>query len=433
MDDPGRTHAGSGSSVSPPAEIGTGDFSRWVSDGFRRVEGPESGEAGDGDDEAAVDCRAAATLLLRPWVQGDEGAGAIANLARWTSAHVINHLARGRGRPISWQWRLMTVAWVMEQCGIHTLVSSSRQEALAHIEALGSLPAASRALPFVGWTAGRATTVPGVNIPGMRHRNPLIFDTAGGHRGGAAERLLERVARRIEDSSGGSRACRETEVTEGGQGDGGHGDVDVDGSTCAREGSGGCGSRNEAVVGAGGRMRADRDGVEQEGERTRCPDGDDAPEYAVGAGNPAPCEPPYSGTPTGAARSGELRGELQRGPEAPLGRKRGSSPASGRGAELRAVKRCLDNGPEWNARGNDCGASKRAGCVYLLSLFDGVGTAMLAMVELFAALGCQDRFAGGWFAETEGHFAGPVAKHWAARGRRGGPHFDRVAGDVGLA
>ena len=264
----------------------------------------------------------------------------------------------------------------------------------------------------------------------MRHRNPLIFDTAGGHRGGAAERLLERVVRRIEDSSGGSRSCREP---EGGQGDGGPGDVDMDGNTAAREGSGGprsCGSRDEAAVGAGSRMRADRAGVEQEGERTRRPDGDDAPGYAGGAGNPAPCEPPYSGTPTGTARSGELRGDLQRGPETPLGRKRGSSPASERGAELRAVKRCPDDGPEWNARGNDCGASRRTGRVYLLSLFDGVGTAMLSMVELFAALGCQDRFAGGWFAETEDHPASPIPKHWAARGKRGGPHFDRVAGDV---
>ena len=55
---------------------------------------------------------------------------------------------------------------------------------------------------------------------------------------------------------------------------------------------------------------------------------------------------------------------------------------------------------------------------------------MLAMVELFAALGCQGRFAGGWFAEAEDHLAIPVAKYWADRGRQGGPRFERGAGDV---
>ena len=63
-------------------------------------------------------------------------------------------------------------------------------------------------------------------------------------------------------------------------------------------------------------------------------------------------------------------------------------------------------------------------------MFDGVGTAMLAMVELFAALGCQDRFAGGWFAEEEDHLAVPVARYWADRGKQGGPRFERVAGDA---
>ena len=424
VDDPGRTPADSGSAVPPPAETGAGGFGRCVSDGLRRIEGPESSGAGDGDEEVAVDCRAAAALLLRPWTQGEEGTGAIAALARWILAHVSNHLARGRGRPVSWQWRLMTVAWVMLQCGIHTLISSNRQEALAHIEALGFFAAASRALPFVGWATGRATTVPGVKIPGMRHRNPLIFDTAIAHRGGAAERLLERVVRNIEDSNGGSRARREP---DGGQDDGEPGDVDMGGSTAAREGSGvtATAGRRRSVRGLSGRT-----GEDQKDDRAGRPNGDDDPGYAGGAGGSAPCEPPYSGMPTGAAQSGELRGDLQRGPGASLGRKRGSSPAAEREVELRAVKRCLDDGPEWSARGDDRGPNKRAGRVYLLSLFDAVGTTMLAMVELFAAMGCQDRFAGGWFAEAEDHLASPLAKHWAARSRQGGLYFDRVGGDL---
>ena len=187
VDDPGRSHADSGGTDPPPAGASTGDLGRWIGDGLKRVEDPAGGQAGGDDDEAMAECRAAAALLLRPWIQGESGAGAISALARWIPAHVGHHLARGRGRPISWQWtwqwRLMTIAWMMEQCGIGTLVETNRQVALAHIEALGLLAAASRALPFVGWATGRASATPGVSILGMRHRNPLIFDTAGGHRG----------------------------------------------------------------------------------------------------------------------------------------------------------------------------------------------------------------------------------------------------------
>ena len=159
-------------------------------------------------------------------------------------------------------------------------------------------------------------------------------------------------------------------------------------------------------------------------------DPDDAREYAADVGNPVPCGPPYSGTPTDDARSGELRADLQQGSGPLLGRKRGSSPVSEREAELRPVRRCLDSGPESGARSDGGGRGRGTGRVHLLSLLDGVGTAMLAMVELFAALGCQDRFAGGWFAEREDHLAVPVARYWADRGRQGGPCFERVAGDV---
>ena len=83
VDDPGRTHAGSGSPDPPPAETSMGDLGRWVNDGFRRIEGPADDQVGDGGDEVAADCRAAASLLLRPWIQGDGGTGAIAALAQW--------------------------------------------------------------------------------------------------------------------------------------------------------------------------------------------------------------------------------------------------------------------------------------------------------------------------------------------------------------
>ena len=370
---------------------------------------------------------AAAAHLLRPWAADGEGTGAIAALALWIPAHVSNHLARGRGRPISWQWRLMTVAWVMEQCGIHTLVGNNRQEALAHIEALGLLAAASRALPFVGWATGRATTTPGVNLPGMRHRNPLIFDTACAHRGGAAERLLDRDVQRIEIRNGGSRVHEEPDGDrEGGE----PGDVDMSESTTVREDSGEHGNCGEVLIGAEIRKHSGHPDEDQKDDHAGHPDGVDGPGYASGTRGPAPCEPPYSGTPTGAAQSGELRDDLRRGQGASHGRKRGSSPAAERETELRAVRRCFDDGPEWSAHSNERGPSTGAGRVYLLSLFDGVGTAMIAMVKLFAALGCQDRFAGGWFAESEDHLASSVAKHWAARRRQGGPSFDRVAGDA---
>ena len=166
---------------------------------------------------------------------------------------------------------------------------------------------------------------------------------------------------------------------------------------------------------------------------TSRPDGANNPGYAGGTGSPCPCacEPPYSGTPTGAAQSDELREDLQLDRGAPHGRKRDGSPTNGQQElELRAVRRCFDGGPEWSVHANEGRRDDRSRRVYLLSLFDGVGAAMLAMVELFAALGCQGRFAGGWFAESEDHLANPVARHWANRRGQGGPSYERVAGDV---
>ena len=154
------------------------------------------------------------------------------------------------------------------------------------------------------------------------------------------------------------------------------------------------------------------------------------PRYAGGTGSPCPCESPYSGTPTGAAQSDELRGDLQQGRGAPHGRKRDGSPATGQESEFRAVRMCFDGGPEWSVHTSECRRDDRARLVYLLSLSDGVGTAMLAMVEPFTAPGCQDRFEGGWFAESEDHLASPVARHWADRRGQGGPSYERVAGEV---
>ena len=353
VDDPGRSHAASGSADPPPAETSAGDVGRWVNDGLRRVEGPTGDQAGGDDDETVAECRAAAALLLRPWIRSDDGTGAIATIAGWIPAHVRHHLARGRGRPISWQGKLMTIAWMMEQCGIHALVGTNRQAALAHIEALGLLAAASRSLPFVGWATGRASATPGVNIPGMRHRNPLIFDTAGGHRGGDAERLLERVVKRIEGRSVGRRADGGSESDRG---DPGRDDVNMScGDTTADDGRGGDGSHAATASGGEGGVHDELPGAERGDERNGRADPDDAREYAADEGNPVPCGPPYSGTPTGDARSGELRADLQQGSGPPLGRKRGSSPGSEREAELRPVRKCVDSGPEWGARSDGGG------------------------------------------------------------------------------
>ena len=230
VDDPGRTHAGSGSPDPPPAETSTGDLGRWVNDGFRRIEGPADGQAGDGGVEVAADCPSPATVdSWRRRYGGHRRPGAVDSCPREQPPR------EGAG---SADLLAMAIAWAMEQCGIHTLVNSNRQVALAHIEALGFLAAAGRALPFVGWATRRASAAPGVNIPGMRHRNPLIFDTAGGHRGGDAERLLEPVVRRIESSGDSHRAC---EGPGGDRDDRGREDVNMTSEgAAAREGRGGC-------------------------------------------------------------------------------------------------------------------------------------------------------------------------------------------------
>ena len=305
---------------------------------------------------------------------------------------------------------------------------------MAHIEALGLLAAAGRALPFVGWASGRATATPGVNIPGMRHRNPLIFDTARGHRGGDAERLLESVVKRIGDQLDEQRADG---GAFGGRGGPGPDDVDMhcEGTAANRDGGGDAG-RRAAPGGVDDGSRCQSDGAGHEGLPNGCAGADASHGYAADDGASGPQGPPYSGTPTGDARSAELRAGLQRTPEPPAtpepppGRKRGGSPEGGQEEVPRPVRRCLDREPGWGAPGGHETGGTGGGRVHLLSLFDGVGTAMVAMVELFAAMGCPGKFAGGWFAEKEDHLAVPVAKYWADRRGNGTPRFERVAGDV---
>ena len=425
----GPAHApGTDGGLGPPTrEPAAGGLNQWIADGLARIGAPSDERSVCDDAETADECRAAAALLIRPWLQGGRGENAIAAFARWIITHVQHHLGRGRGRPTSWQWRLTTIAWVMERCGIHELAGSSRQTALAHIEALGLLAAASRSLPFVGWITGRASLTPGANIPGMRHRNPLIFDSAGGHRGGDAERQLERVVRRIEGRE------RETEEERAAAGDGGErgtGDVTMGATPAGDERDH---VANSPDVDRGGGEEYPPGGptaTETEGGHQDGPGPEDAHGYTGGAGPSGLHDQPYGGTPTGDTRSGELRACLQRDAGPPQGRKRNEPAACSAADAGRAVRRCLDFGPAWGVLGGDGRGGGKGRRVHLLSLFDGVGTAMLAMVELFTVLGCRDRLAGGWFSEIDDRLAVPVARHWAERREAGGPPFERVAGDV---
>ena len=205
----------------------------------------------------------------------------------------------------------------------------------------------------------------------MRHRNPLIFDTAWGHRGGDAERLLERVVKRIGDQLGGRRADG---GATGDQGDPGRDDVNMSGEDTAADRGRGADVGHAATTGGGDDGARDKAGEAGPGsvphERA---DADAGLGYAAGGGDSGPREPPYSGTPTGDARSGELRADLQRASEPPLGRKRGGSPASGREAGPRPVRRCLDREPEWGTQSDHESGGGGGGRVHLLSLFDGVG------------------------------------------------------------
>ena len=182
----------------------------------------------------------------------------------------------------------------------------------------------------------------------------------------------------------------------GDQGDLGRGDVNMSGGDTAADRGRGADVGHATATGGGDDGSRDRAGGAGPGSVPHGrADADADLEYAAGGEDSGPRGPPYSGTPTGDARSGELRADLQRASEPPLGRKRGGSPASGQEAGLRPVRRCLDREPEWGSQGDREPGEGGGGCVHLLSLFDGLGAAMVAMVELFAAMGCPGRFAGG--------------------------------------
>ena len=262
----------------------------------------------------------------------------------------------------------------------------------------------------------------------MRHRNPLIFDSAGGHRGGDAERLLEKVVSRIE-----GRGVERAEGQTAAGGGSGHdaGDVTMSGAAAADDGRGHVASGPDAP--RGGRSGSPRDeptAPGAEGGRHDDTGPADTHDYTGGAGPSGLHDQPYGGTPTGETRSGELRAGLLRGAGTTQRRKRNEPAAGSETGSGRTVRRCLDYGPTWDDLGGNDGGGRKGKRVHLLSLFDGVGTAMLAMVELFTVLGCRDRLAGGWFSEIDDQLAVPVAKYWAERSEAGGPPFERVAGDV---
>ena len=259
-------------------------------------------------------------------------------------------------------------------------VGTNRQAALAHIDALGLLAAAGRALPFVGWASGRATATPGVNIPGMRHRNPLIFDTAQRHRGGDAERLPEGVVKRISDRLDGQRADGGAFGARDAPGPD-DADMHCDGAATNRDEGDGTG-RKAAPGGVGDGSACQSGGAGHGGPANGCANASASHGYAADGGTSGLRGPPYSGTPTGGARSAEMGAGLRRTPEPPATpehprrRKRGGSPGGEREEVLRPVRRCLDREPEWDATGEHGTGGAGGGRVYLLSLFDGVGTAM---------------------------------------------------------
>eukprot|EP00972_Heterocapsa_arctica_P014105 2078590-Heterocapsa_arctica.AAC.1 len=84
--------------------------------------------------------------------------------------------------------------------------------------------------------------------------------------------------------------------------------------------------------------------------------------------------------------------------------------------ETTAPSRSVDAGPP--------GSSEQRS-VYLLSLFDGVGTAMVALDTFFRTYH-PGLLAGGWFAEIRDELALPTAHHWAASHAAGGPFFEHA-------
>eukprot|EP00974_Lingulodinium_polyedra_P022855 2206202-Lingulodinium_polyedra.AAC.1 len=61
----------------------------------------------------------------------------------------------------------------------------------------------------------------------------------------------------------------------------------------------------------------------------------------------------------------------------------------------------------------DGGAGLAQRKVVLLSLFDGMGTARLALDDTLRALRCSRAWAGRFFAETDGRLGDAVQDAWA--------------------
>ncbi len=137
--------------------------------------GPRSGESGM-DDSAHPDAafvtaqRVVAAFVRLPT------ASLARRLARWLREHVAGVIAGGM--PAAWQWRVVLLAWTMEQAGICELYGSDPDCAANLVAEAGFNAAALRQLPFRGWREGRAGCLPGVTFPGMRAGRPQHFGRA---------------------------------------------------------------------------------------------------------------------------------------------------------------------------------------------------------------------------------------------------------------
>ena len=258
----------------------------------------------------------------------------------------------------------------------------------------------------------------------MRCRKPGFFDGSDAQRGGDAGRALARVVEILE-----ARALAADDDRQ---------DPDRDGDRCDR-------METDAAEHEDGRTEHHRvpaqEGAGHDMEDVGPPqamgqEGDVGSPRGGGRGtrdaygDVAAGEAPYGRSPSGVVQHDGAHDGRPEGATARGHKRGGDGRDTGGCIAPPTVRKCLDTAPEW--RHGALGAAKDGprSKVRLLSLFDGVGTAMLVVSELFTHMACVDSLARVWFVEREDHLAAPVAKHWADRGARGGPRFGRAAADV---
>ena len=318
---------------------------------------------------------------------------AAACLADWAARHT-RAVARGGDQVPDCQWEVLIAYWAMENAGIADLYPRSRVQAEDLVAQAGFSARAARQGPCVAWQHGRGVMRPGVRIPGHSSARPALFT-----------RTALRLTAATKSALGEAASCEERGHHTAGRAAAPAAQAAGHPAADPQQAAPGVGpGPDTGSVGTSGRPGD----VAGRADPGRAPAADSAQQGAAGS------DPQASTAAGGDHRARGRREGPRRGPPGPGG----ALAVDARGSA--AVPAASGARP----------ADGEARELVVLSLFDGLGAAALAIVSLLRRQGALHRCPRVWTVEPQDRLRDAVGRWWRTERRlHGGPLVEPLAGD----